>query len=356
MLIETLSYLKCPNCAAELACATDQVEVLLGIVSCNGCKARFPVLAGVLILVRDVRGYLLEHVKGISRQVNDDEIPKEHRTAYVKAKRQIAVEHIEEDLEAERVTALYVMNHYLRASEVCSPSPALDGVIQTYWDHGPFAKIKERLARDGRSGSHRSLIELGCGVGGLCAALRDHLETYLGLDSSFASIALARHLVLGAPLRGRLLVPDDLLHGPVSRQIKVPPSKSPSVAIADFIVCELDHPPVKTGVWDLCAALNVMDMLPEPRALPALQYELLSRGGTAIQSCPYIWHQVVAGGLRKVLPKEVKDSASAVEWLYRQRGFNMDSVDLHVPWVFFKHVRQIELYSVHLFFASKASI
>ena len=340
-----LSFLKCPNCEGELAAGPGS-----GIeVSCTACRKSYPVLAGVLILVPDVGGYLLEHVKGIARQVDDAQIPKQYRAAFVKAKRQIATEHIEEDLEAERVNALYVMNHYLRASEVKSPSPAIESMIKNYWDHGPFAKIKERVAA--RGGSH-SLIELGCGVGGLYAALRGNLKFYLGLDSSFASIALARHFSLGAPYRGKILVPDDLLHGSVSREIKVSAPTKNSVK-AEFVVCDLAHPPVKAGLWEMSAALNVIDMLDDPASLPALQHELLKNDGLAIQSCPYVWHQHVAAHLRKALPKKIKDSADAVEWLYQECGFKIDQVDAHVPWVFFKHIRQIELYSVHLFFASK---
>ncbi len=345
MLANTLTYLKCPCCEGDLACpAGDQNRV-----SCTACRKSYPVLAGVLLLVPDVGGYLLEHVKGIARQVDDAQIPKEHRAAFIKAKRRIPTEHIEEDLEAERVNALYVMNHYLRARDVRSPSPAVDEVIKKYWDAGPFAKIKERVVA--RGGKH-SLIELGCGVGGLFAALHGNLKSYLGLDSSFASIALARHLALGAPYRGKILIPDDLLQGTVSREVKIP-APAAGVASADFIVCDLAHPPVKPGLWDMSAALNVIDMLDEPKDLPALQHDLLKRDGVAIQSCPYVWHQHIAAQLREALPKKIKDSAEAVEWLYRERGFKIESIDAHVPWVFFKHIRQIELYSVHLFFASK---
>lgn len=308
-------------------------------------------LAGVLVLVPDVRGYLLEHVKGIARLVEDHEIPKVHRAAFAKARKQIAVEHIEEDLEAERVTSLYVMNHYLSSQEVSSPSPEIDELIKKYWDKGPFFRIREQLKK--LSARPSSLVELGCGVGGLYVALRDQLETYLGLDSSFASIALARHFALGAPMRGKTLLPGDLLAGPVSREAEIKSAGGNSGRNADFIVCELDHPPVKAGQWQLTAALNVIDMLAEPQALPRLQYELLANGGRAIQSCPYIWHQQVSAELRELLPKTIIDSAKAVEWLYESTGFKIDSSEPHVPWLFFKHFRQLEIYSVHLFFASK---
>ena len=240
------------------------------------------------------------------------------------------------------------MTHFLRASDVSSPDPVLNEIIKKHWDHGPFAKIKEWLTQSEK----KSLIELGCGVGGLYAALRNNLTSYLGLDSSFASIVLARHLALGYPLDKQNLVPHDLLQGPVSREIKIPTPKQPPQN-ADFIVCDLANPPVKEGLWQMSAALNVIDMLPEPRDLPKLQHALLAPGGIAIQSCPYIWHPEVAANLRQALPKNIQDSANAVEYLYNEAGFKIDKTETHVPWIFFKNIRQLELYSVHLFFATR---
>lgn len=345
MRAETLALLKCPHCGSELRCA-ERGEVISGTVDCTSCRKTYPVLAGVLILVADVESYLLEHVKGISRYVGEKDIPKKYRADFIEAKRELEAEHIEEDLEAERVTALYIMTHYLRSSEVKSTSPLLDGLIKQHWDHGPFAKIKEMITA--LSGEKRSMIELGCGVGGLFVALQSKLQSYLGLDSSFASIVLARHFALGAPLSKQCLIPNDLLFGAVSREITIAPPKS-MPSNADFIVCDLANPPVKEAQWQVAAALNVIDMLPEPAELPKLQYALLSSGGVAIQSCPYIWHPEVAEKLRRVLPKNIKDSAKAVEWLYEKNGFKIRSSEEHVPWLFYKNNRQIEFYSVHLF-------
>lgn len=359
-----LPFLECPACEGSLACETgDGPDVFSGTVRCTVCHKRYPILAGVLILVSDVRGYLLEHVKGIARELDVEQIPKEYRAAFEKAKRRIQAEHIEEDLEAERINALYVMNHYLRAAEVFSPSPAIQELIGKYWDEGPIVRIRRRIETES-NGEKYSLIELGCGVGGLFAALKGNLKSYLGLDSSFSSIALARRLALGdsrpaavrenkAARRTKLCVPDDLLLGSISREVGIFSPPPFTAGVADFVVCELDQPPVKNGIWDMCAALNVIDMLADPAALPKMQRDLLRAGGIAIQSSPYIWHETVAAHLRETLPKGVKDSAAAVEWLYRQNGYEINHIESFVPWLFFKNTRQIELYAVHLFFASK---
>jgi hypothetical protein len=95
-------------------------------------------------------------------------------------------------------------------------------------------------------------------------------------------------------------------------------------------------------------------MLDEPSSLPEFQYELLKKNGIAIQSCPYIWHPEVARKLRKRLPAPLKNSSSAAaEWLYEKAGFKIEEKQEDLPWLFFKHLRQLEVYSVHAFVARK---
>lgn len=335
-------------------------EIQSGSLRCKECKARFPILGGVALLVQEPGEYILAHVKGIAQVVPDQEIPEEFHDEYFEAKEQIEIEHIEEDLEAQRVTALYLMNHYLRVENggdwwkprFSAPSPLIDQLVRDYWDRGPFAQIRAWMEKQGSARPHFDAIELGCGVGGLHAVLKSRVKSYLGVDSSFASIALARHLALGVEYPGKLSIPEDLLQGPVARPIDIQAAKTFDGHV-DFVVGELQDPPLALGQWDLTIALNTIDMLEEPASLPKLQHGLLKDGGLAIQSCPYIWHEVVARKLRSRLPKAVRDSAAAVEWLYEQAQFKIEERADHLPWLFFKHVRQLEIYSVHAFVARK---
>jgi SAM-dependent methyltransferase len=405
MLNTTLSHLSCPRKKKNHRCGGDLVlnpekkpkvgnaatpmmspqvtpevfEVSTGELKCCLCGAKFPILGGVAVVVADVRDYLLTHVKGIAQVVADSEIPREYQREFLEAKAEIQIEHIEEDLEAERVNALYLMNHYLRVSdlepssgkpwwksEVGPSSELLDKLIREYWDHGPFAQIGKWLsqlnAKSSVSGSNHDVIELGCGVGGLFLVLKPYSKSYLGVDSSFASIALARHLILGVPgPQGALRIPEDLLAGSVSRPIRlqrpgrVAPGQNSLIMDpkADFIVGDLANLPLRDGRYDLAIALNAIDMLDEPSKLPELKFRLLKKDGITVQSSPYIWHEAVAKRLRKRIPKDIKDSAKAVEWLYHQAGFKIDEMCEHLPWLFFKNVRQMEIYSVQIFLARK---
>ena len=371
MLNTTLQHLKCP-CGNPLDLIPKDVlrsgttaevfEVSSGNLQCQKCKARFPILAGVALLVEDVYGYLMEHVKGIAKVVPDSEIPADYLADFLEAKAEIQIEHIEWDLEAERVNALYLMNHYLHAN----PEPLelwwqpregvgsalINSLVREYWDKGPFSQIQTWVAHIAKTGQKSNVVELGCGVAGLHSVLKPHLQSYLGVDSSFASVAIGRHLALGVPYRGSLKVPEDLLQGPVSRDIQFPMAKSYD-GHADLIVADMAAPPLRHNEWDIAIALNTIDMLDEPARLPKIQHDLLRKGGIAIQSCPYIWHEGVAQTLRTMLPKDVKESSRAVEWLYEQAGFEIDEKIEHLPWLFFKHLRQMEIYSVHMFAAKR---
>lgn len=346
MLKSTIDLIHCPACQSALelkAGKTQGNDVLSGEVKCRKCKASYPILSGVLVLIEDVGGYLVHHVKGISQCVSDSEIPKKFLSDYLEAKSEMQPEQIEEDLEAERVNALYFMNHYMKAKDVKSPSPSIQDLIDRYWDQGPFYQIQGWM-----KGQSAKVVELGCGVGGLFSVLQKNLESYLGVDSSFVSISLARHMNLKAPYRKKVRIPDDLLQGSVSTEVQIQPQSS---QICDFIVADLENTPLKPGQWDVSIVLNAIDMLNNPDLLPVLQKKLVNTNGQVIQSSPYIWHEAISKKLRKKLPKEIKTSSAAVEWLYKKAGLKITKKIEHQPWLFYKNNRQLELYSVHMFIA-----
>jgi SAM-dependent methyltransferase/uncharacterized protein YbaR (Trm112 family) len=364
MFIATLDKLRCPKPRCEGRLTVRQgdggPDIRSGMIECTKCRKLYPILEGVAVLVEDPREYVLAHVKGVSACVPDDQIPKSWRAEFEEARDELVSEHIEEDLEAERVTSLYVMNHYLRASENTewwkgrsgAFSPQIDELVRRFWDEGPFSRIQAWLESLTAPAGGWEVLELGCGVGGLEPRLRSKTKSYLGADSSFASIAIARHLALGCAYRGRIRFPEDLLQGPVSREISIATPTMPATS-SDFIVTDIEGAALASGAWNLSIALNAIDMLEEPEVLPQLQSRLVGDGGKVIQSGPYIWHEMVARELRARLPKQVRDSAQAVEWLYEQAGLKVEWREEQIPWLFFKHLRQIELYSVHLFLAEK---
>ena len=382
MLKTTLSSVVCPACKGELRFSEGTVfqslsareggakvtredayqDALWGDLVCGACSLQFPILAGVAILVEDVESYLFQHIKGISKRVPDAKIPTRYQDLFREAKEALQEyegEHIEEDLESERVNALYLMTHYLNASQVISATkltdPLIHSLISQHWDHGPFQKIKEWMQSSQQMGR---AVELGCGVGGLASVLGNLVESYLGVDYAFASIALAREIQLGVSgAASTYSIPGDLIDGPLAKSVQFNVSQ---FGMKDFVVGDFQQPPLKEASWDLSIALNAIDMMDDPRMLAQLQFALLKKDGQAIQSCPYIWHEKVATLLRKQFGEKSVggsvdrlSSSAVVEKLYQSQGFSIQKKIDHLPWLFFKHNRQLEVYSVHLFLAEK---
>ncbi len=364
MLSTTLERICCPRCQAPLQVSAKKSlpgpngvsEIHTGQLQCSECRSKYPIVSGIAVLVDDTRAYFYNHAKGISKLVADSEIPREYLQEYRASLDELEGDDHAEDLESERVNALYLMNHYLQARDAAWWKPAsgqgsqlFDGLIREHWDHGPFTVIQKWLDAVEKP---VDAVELGCGVGGLCASLSPNLKTYLGIDSSFASLALARHLNLGVSYPGKLKIPADLLAGPVSRDAEITPASSFD-GRSDFVVGDINGIPASIGKWDWAISLNAIDMLDDPSELPRLQHDLLRSGGVAIQSDPYIWMEAVSKRLRKEIPREIVDSAQAVQWIYERAGLKLTAQVDHVPWIFFKHLRQIEIYSVHVMKAVK---
>src|SRR4051812_33266407 len=122
MFNTTLERLRCPArkkgrvvCGSLLTLVADRqakadsghgdpsvYDVLAGRLECKACHARYPILAGVAILVPDVPGFLRAHVKGVMQAVDAGELPREYARDLKEAYAALRTEHIEDDLEAER--------------------------------------------------------------------------------------------------------------------------------------------------------------------------------------------------------------------------------------------------------------
>lgn len=376
MLRSTVDELRCPKCTKKSTKVplngtqkapilrlvangnTSNQDVRWGQLVCTVCGLQYPILDGVAVVMENLRDYLFEHAKGIARVLSPDarELPKDLRRDFLdvlREQREISRGQIESDLESDRVMALYLMNHYLRANEVPLTGALSDEWVSKYWDHGPFEKV-QAWANENRLGR---VVELGCGVGGvgkILASIEKSLDRYLGIDTSFASIHWARKVAFEGLKNQR--VPFDLMQAQLGREVAGIEAWAPRDrdfhSNIDFVVGDLALPPVEASTFDVAIAMNAIDMLDDPSILPAVQSRLLKKNGVAVQSDPYIWNERAAKKLRSGGGTDL-NSAKSVMQLYERSGFKIEHAQDQIPWLFFKNARQIELYSVHLFFARK---
>lgn len=372
MLKSTTASLCCPKCQnLELHLDSEKermlsdgitVDVSHGALLCKKCRSTFPILQGVAFLLRDVTTYLQNHCKGISQKVALDEIPLEFRDDYELALREYQDEarqypqDFEEDLESARVNALYLMNHYLRAADWNSSGLFAHDLIAAHWDQGPIDIVAQWIAS--AQPKPVSIVELGSGVGGLAGRVTGSQPqaTYLGVDSSFLSTWYARqwNVLQATDQAVELRIPDDLLAGTQSRLLHFRPLRA-KLGHCDFILADMEGLPLRAGNYDALVALNAIDMLENPAELARQCGALLRSGGLAVQSAPYIWAERVAKKLRKAhTGSRDLHSAGLVRKLWEDAGFEIERDQDGIPWIFYKHARQIELYWVHALAARKA--
>jgi SAM-dependent methyltransferase len=230
-----------------------------------------------------------------------------------------------------------------------SGSGFLEELVQRYWTQNPYTKLRALL--DARDPDCRTLVDLGCSVGGGVRLAWEHGLTAVGVDIDFPSVLAARQLALGAPSSAPPAIPDDRLLG---RRPWPVPSLPERATPAECIIGDVSAPPLRHRIWDIAISFNVLDVLDDPVAFPAVVRRLLSPRGRTVSACPYLWTEHVADRLRSLLPPDVRDSARAAECLYEREGFVVEDRDEDLPWLIFKQPRQFDAYSVHYFVARRA--
>ena len=362
MFYETLGHLACPalagRCGAKLDACDDMVfatsladDIESGHLVCTSCGHRFPIIGGVAILVENIRAYVSRHIRDIRQTIADACIPPDVMTMMNSLDKAPATS-LEADLESNRIDSWYTASHYLTGEEVVTSQeldPVFRDLIRTHWD-GP-RRVLNQFFSESKS-LWGSCLDLGCGVGGAVALSRRFCRFSLGVDKSFKRIFTARAINFHPGLDHSVKLQADLLDAaPITLKLPSLPHKPENRA--DFVVANIVRPPVASDSWDVALSLNVMDTLADPGVLPEVQARLLRSGGTVINSCPYVWSPQSLIRLRERLPQGMTKSTEAVEYLYSQNGFAVRQVIKHVPWLFLKHARQIELYSAHVIVADK---
>lgn len=345
MFEQTLQYLKS---AYKLNVIESKgKDILWGEITDAQTKKTYPIWNGVLVLVDDLESYIYEHAAGLKAFVPLQRTSKTTQKILKEAYNELSemgTEHIDESLESDRVTALYWLGHYVDSKTLLEAqknlSPVFKEQIQKYWDHGPMQRLEQEFQTKKWKGS---LLELGCGSGGLLHLLAPHLQSYLGVDTSFKGVVRAREILVSG--KNNHAIPGDLIEGSLSVKCQGRVAKK-LPEFCDFIVADVQNDVLKANVWDATAAFNVIDMLTDPQDLFKLQKNILKKEGLAIQSSPYIWHPVVAKELKA---KTQESSEDRTLRLAGECGLNDVVLDeRNIPWLFFKNKHQIETYSVHL--------
>jgi SAM-dependent methyltransferase len=269
------------------------VELREGALQCLGCEARWPVVEGIPVLLRDAEP------TGLLADLFSDSAPL------------LATSQPE---NAPLPHALTQLSTYLGAYE--SGFEELAGKLRAL-QRVPMA------------------LELGCSVGRGLVELASTAELAVGVDRFGAALRAAARILGGGELRYFRRVAGQFYEPAV---IRAPRRDNVELICADAL-----DPPLAPGGFQRSVALNLLDNVRSPRALLHHLHQLTAPGGEIVLSSPYAWRDGIVdakerlGGL---------DPAAALRDEVRALGCSIED-DCDLRWTLRHDSRATTQYRVH---------
>ena len=294
-----------------------QDEIVQGVLRCQGCGRRYPIIDGIPVVVSDLSAFLARELWALTS------MPLAPSVAALLAEPGPDDAQLPHQLES--------MGAYLDASWGDRATPPPDGPGAGQGAAPQLQKLAERAARP-----VAIALELGCSVGRGLAALAGGAGLVVGLDHDPAALRLARRL-----LRGERV---DWPRRAIGRSYR--PTQFEGLAVPGVaLVCgEVLDPPLAPGSFDRVAALNLLDSVSAPRALLHQAHQLCAPGGELLLCTPYAWRSGVTTEGERLggddPAQELKTEAAALGWAVE------DEVP-RLPWTLRRDARAASLYEVH---------
>lgn len=251
-------------------------EILDGGLYCTAphCRAEYPIVDGLPVLVPDPRTFLSENILHFITR---------------------------EDLDG-RIESLL--------GECCGPGSAIDSTrlhLSTYaWDHyaefdpeeaqtrdvasspGSVARVWRKLRSLSETVAPNPVLEVGCSVGRISHDLAEEgSDLVLGVDTNVAMLRLAR----AASRTGRVVYPrrrQGLVYD--RREFPVPFLRQKQV---DFWIADGTALPFAEGTFQRVVGLNVLDCTASPLDLLSSIRRVAMNGGDLLLATPFDWSGAV---------------------------------------------------------------
>ncbi len=315
----------------------EQGFVIEGLFLCSNpqCRAVYPILAGVPVILKDLKGWWnAQHHRSSSAPGRSPEIREFFRSLHVS----------EPDRVAEKtLLGSYMDSHYNDMVRVETP-PALSGI-------GSLLQKTAEAAAPPPPGKVGYAIDLGCSVGRFTFELARFSDLSVGMDLNFAQVAAAAGIQ-----RSRSLCYHRKRGGNVFDPIQAPCPVPQNVL---FLVGDALDPPFEADRFDLVASLNLLDSVKLPLVLIGQMDALLKTGGTMLLGSPYTWRADISDP-EEWLESEDMDAPQTVRRILE--GSLFTQMDLRyqvirdlpeVPWIMRHEQRHWSLFLVHLLQARK---
>jgi len=329
--------LVCPGCRTRTADRLDlrTLEPRGDVLVC-ACGRRYPVVAGVPIVMADPAAYL----RAEAATVVERDLPAEVIELLVAGGPDDApyprlVEHL----------SIYLDAHWGDRAE---PSP--DGPGAGFGLGAIAGKIAERAG-------HRVelAVELGCSTGRIVAELAAGADRVAGLDLSFGAVRRARRLLDGERVEyPRRVVGRRYTAARVAAGDRAVPADRRLLVCGDAL-----DPPLVPGVFGRVVALNLLDSVASPRQLLAVLDGLCQPGGEIIVSSPYAWQSSVMADHERLgwCATDAADPAAGLTALLRAgtglaARYEIED-EAELPWTLRRDARSVASYSIHYVRARK---
>jgi len=326
----------CPRCRAEQGLALEQTLhsagdfVLEGLLHCStsACLARYPILDGVPVVLKDISRWW-QHAS-LPNTVADS-VPLREYFASLEADAPAAH-------DRRRLLSTYMDAHY-----GTPPTPLAAAQQPDYW--------QQLIALTPPAQAYQQTLDLGCSVGRYTFELARQSELAVGLDLNFDLLAAAARIQreqtvrYERSLRGRFYTSVDDSY------------ETPQNVL--FLLADALDPPLRATDFDCVAALNLLDNVKVPLILIGQMDALLRPGGRLLIASPYEWRSDLTEPA-EWLENADYDAATMVKAiltdnLFPQMQLNYRCIQEYaeLPWFLRQHERAWRLYLVHVLSAQK---
>jgi len=300
------------NCNSRLdvecmsAIADDCVE---GFLHCDICKASYPIINGVAIIVNDFTGYISQRTRILGKWLLECKTHSMKQFLWEKSK---GVRNVSQN-RYEEGGAWFEPYLYMHSAKT-KIDKHFSQIINNEFDN--FYAYLIDLVLDKFSAS-RMCLDLGCGIGISTRRLAEKLGFVFGTDQSFSFIREARKQ-----------------------------NKNQNI---EFCVGDSLKLPFKKYKFDLVVSLNVLDLV-NPRILIAHMNSLLKSEGSMVITDPYDFRDE-KGDLMNVY------NGKSIRKLLTNDGFIIDKSthnESFLPWILRINQRTYLLYFTDLIIAKKS--
>ena len=198
-------------------------------------------------------------------------------------------------------------------------------------------ELIERIAARARQAPVERALELGASVGRWTHELAAGAGMTVALDQSLATLRRARRLLAGESLAFARRVAGRHYQG-----ARVQGQRAAGPVL--FVCGDALDPPFAPGSFDRVVALNLLDVVVDPRQLLSVAAALCRSGGELILSSPYAWQSGHVAEDRRI---GGLDPAAATTALLREAGMVIEE-DAEAQWTLRRDDRSSVAYRVHV--------